>query len=139
MFVGTYEHTLDEKGRLVLPLVFRNHLADRAYVTQWEGCLGVWTAEGFEDVANRFQEKVRQREVSPNLLRQFSSTAQEVKPDAQGRILLPPRLRTFATLGSQVVVIGNLGHIEIWDADRYARLADETDQTFTDHLGSLGL
>lgn len=139
MFVGTYEHALDEKGRLVLPLVFRNHLAERAYVTQWEGCLGVWTEEGFEDVAERFREKVRAKEAPQSVLRSFSATAQEVKPDGQGRILLPPRLRTFAGLGTQVMVIGNLDHVEIWDAERYRREAEAADQSFTDHLGVLGL
>jgi MraZ protein len=131
VFVGTFEHSLDGKGRLVLPAKFRHYLAERAVVTQWEHCLALWTEEGFEDVANRFRERVRNQEIPPASLRAFAATADEVHPDSQGRILLLPRLRTFAGLATKVTLIGSLTHIEIWDKDRYEDQARDGDEAFS--------
>jgi len=64
VFVGTFEHSLDEKGRLVLPSVFRHHLAERGFLSQWDECLGLWTPEGFAAVAERLTARVRAGEAS---------------------------------------------------------------------------
>ena len=53
MFVGTFEHSLDDKGRVVLPSTFRDQLTVKGYLSQWDKCLGLWTEEGFDDVARR--------------------------------------------------------------------------------------
>ena len=83
MFVGTFEHSLDDKGRVVLPSTFRSHLAERGFVSQFDNCLGVWTEEGFADVAKRLTEKIREGLAPQDAMRAFSANAAEVKPDSQ--------------------------------------------------------
>ena len=119
MFVGTFEHSLDEKGRVVLPAVFRGRLAEGGVVTKLDTCLAVWTAEGFDAVARTMVDKVRAGEANREVVRTFSADAHQVTPDGQGRIMLPPRLRDFAGLQRDVVVNGALDHLEIWDAERW--------------------
>jgi MraZ protein len=139
VFVGTFEHSLDDKGRIVLPAPFRQYLAERGYVSQYDQCLGLWTPEGFTDVAARLTERVRGGEASQMALRAFSANAHEVRPDTQGRISIPERLRAFAGLEREVVVIGALERIELWDATRWQSLQDESDQSLTDAVTQLGI
>jgi len=139
VFVGTFEHSLDEKGRLVLPSVFRHHLADRGFLSQWDECLGLWTPEGFAAVAERLTARVRSGEASQFALRAFAANAHEVKPDSQGRVVIPERLRKFAGLEREVVVIGALDRIEIWDATKWRQVADSSDESLTMAVTDLGL
>lgn len=139
MFVGTFEHSLDEKGRVVLPAVFRHHLAERGFLSQYDQCLGLWTPEAFEEVARRLTERVRAGEASQLALRAFSANAHEVKPDSQGRIVIPERLREFAGLDRDVVIIGALDRVEIWDATRWRDLAERSDESLTQAVTELGI
>jgi len=139
VFVGTFEHSLDDKGRLVLPSTFRAHLADRGFVSQYERCLGLWTEDGFTDVARRLTDKVREGLASHDAVRAFAANASEVRPDSQGRIVVPQRLREFAGLQREVVVIGALDRIEIWDAARWGELAGSADQSLVTAVSELGI
>ena len=139
MFVGTFEHSLDGKGRVVLPSTFRNELSGKGFVAQYENCLGIWTAEGFGEVANRLTEKVREGLTTHNAVRAFSANAVQVEPDTQGRILLPQRLRDFAGLDRDVAIIGAIDRIEIWDAERWRTLSAEADQSLLDAVTGLGI
>jgi len=130
VFVGTFEHSLDDKGRVVLPVAFRNQLADRGYVSQYQGCLGVWTEAGFDEMAKRLMEKVREGAAPQNAVRAFASDATQVKPDSQGRIHLPQRLRELVGLDREVVVIGAIDKIEIWDAETWRTLRASADDSF---------
>ncbi len=139
MFVGTFEHSVDEKGRLVLPALFRHHLADRGFLSQYDQCIGLWTPEGFEAVAARLTERVRAGEASQFALRAFAANAHEVKPDSQGRIMIPERLREFAGLQRDVVIIGALDRVEIWDARRWREAAAGSDESLTRAVTDLGI
>lgn len=139
MFVGTFEHSLDEKGRLVLPSTFRSHLADRGFLSQYESCLGLWTPEEFRNVAQRLTDKVREGKASQYALRAFAANAHEVKPDSQGRVSIPQRLRDYAGLDRDVVVIGALDRIEIWDRSRWEQVSDTSDESLTHAVSELGI
>jgi transcriptional regulator MraZ len=139
VFVGTFEHSLDDKGRIVLPAPFRQYLAERGFVSQFDQCLGLWTPEGFEAVAQRLTERVRAGEASQMALRAFFANAHEVRPDSQGRIGIPERLRSFAGLERDVVVIGAFDRIELWDASRWQTLQPESDQSLTEAVTQLGI
>jgi MraZ protein len=139
VFVGSFEHALDDKGRVVLPATFRPHLADQGFLSQYDQCLGLWTPEGFEGVARRLTERVRAGEASQFALRAFSANAHQVKPDSQGRIVIPERLRAFAGLERDVVIIGALEHIELWDASRWRGLEESSDQSLTQAVTELGI
>lgn len=139
MFVGTFEHSLDDKGRVVLPSPFRPYLADKGYLSQYDACLGLWTEEAFGDFARRLTERIRAGEASPEAMRAFAANAHEVRPDSQGRITIPQRLRDFAGLERDVVVIGAIERIEIWDAERWRSVQTETDESLIRAVTDLGL
>jgi MraZ protein len=120
MFVGTHPLSLDDKGRVILPVKFRDALKDGAYVTKsLDGCLGIYTAEDFQAYANELKDKVRRGSVERTAVRTLMAGAAEVIPDRQGRITIPPALRTYAGLREAVVVTGFLDHIEVWDAEKW--------------------
>lgn len=139
MFVGTFEHSLDGKGRVVLPVAFRHQLADRGFVSQYQSCLGLWTEEGFADVARRLTDKVREGLAPQNAVRAFSADAAEVRPDSQGRVFLPQRLRDYAGLNRDVVIIGAVDRAEIWDASRWQELRNDADESFLNAVNNLGI
>lgn len=139
MFVGTFEHSLDEKGRVVLPSRFRDQLIDKGFLSQWDRCLGLWTEEEFAKVADRLTLKIREGLAPQKALRAFSSNAHEVRPDSQGRITIPQRLREFAQLDRDAVVIGAIDRIEIWDAGRWNDQSETADDSLVQAVTALGL
>jgi MraZ protein len=139
VFVGTFEHSLDDKGRVVLPSTFRAQMNDKGYLSQWDKCLGLWTEADFADVARRLQEKVRDGLAPQEAIRAFSANAHEVRPDTQGRITIPQRLREFAHLERDAVVIGAIDRIEIWDAGRWGDQSGMADDSLIQAVTALGL
>lgn len=128
-FVGTYDHTLDAKGRIVLPSKFRGYFADAAYLSPGDGCVALRTPDDFKEFVERFQEEVRGKEADPDSLRAIASRSEEVRPDAQGRIMVPARLQLSAGLDREIVVCGVIDRIEIWNAASWNEMADELDQS----------
>ena len=129
MFLGTYEHSLDAKGRVILPAKFRERLEAGAYLARsLDGCLSLFDAEEFDRVAQDMQEKARRGAVERNAVRSFAAGATEATPDKQGRITIPAHLRTFAGLEREVVVTGALTRIEIWDAARWREIDSEAER-----------
>jgi MraZ protein len=133
MFLGEFQHSLDTKGRVILPARYRDQLAEGAYVTKGRGgCLSVFTPEDFADVASQVREQSKRGAKELNAARTFFSGAQEVKPDKQGRVALPQNLREYAGLTREVVVAGVFSRIEIWDRDRWLELDRVGAQALTD-------
>jgi MraZ protein len=139
VFVGTFEHSLDDKGRVVLPATFRSHLADKGFISQLDDCLGLWTEEGFDEIAQLLRQKVREGQADQDALRAFSSAAAEVRTDTQGRITIPQRLRNVAALDRDVVVIGRIERIEIWDVTRWQAVSTTADESLSQAVRALGL
>ena len=139
MFVGTFEHTLDGKGRVVLPSTFRNELAGKGYLTQYENCLGIWTEQGFTEVASRLNEKKHEGKTTNDAIRAFAANAVQIEPDTQGRILIPQRLRDFAGLDREVVIIGAIDRIEIWELERWQTVSAEADASLLGAVTDLGI
>jgi MraZ protein len=129
MFLGEYQHSLDAKGRVILPARFREQLEGGAFVTKLlDGCLAVWTPEEFRKVAEDMQEKARRGQAERNVVRSFAAGAAEVVPDRQGRIAIPATLRSFAGLERDVVVAGVFTRIEIWDSERWGQVNRDGEQ-----------
>ena len=105
-FVGTYPHGLDDKGRMVLPAKIRAQLGETGMVGMADRCLGLWTLEGFDAIADRLAAAVAAGEAEREVLRKFMAFAAEVTPDQQGRVSSPRSSATYAGLGSEVVVNG---------------------------------
>lgn len=118
MFMGEYNHTIDAKGRLIIPAKFREQLGDEFVVTAGlDGCLFVYGNNEWQT----FEEKLRSLPISNLNARQFSrfflSSANLCEVDKQGRILLPAKLRDCAKLEKEVTLVGVGTRIEIWSRD----------------------
>ena len=125
MFLGEFQHSLDAKGRVILPAKYRYQLAGGAFVTKGRGgCLSVYTAEEFEKVADEVREASKRGAKELNAARAFFSGSDEIQPDKQGRVALPAKLREFAGLEREVVVAGVFSRIEIWNRERWQELEE---------------
>lgn len=119
-FMGTYEHALDEKGRLILPANFRSKLAQGAVSIPLDRCLAILPPAEFERMALHLRAQVSKGRADQDHLRAFASLADEVVPDSQGRVRLAPHHRELAGLKREVVVAGVLERIEVWDPVRWS-------------------
>ena len=122
--MGGYEHSVDDKNRLVLPATYRSRLADGAYLGPLDGYLGLWPTEGFGSVVQRWEDGIGLGIVSEEAYDAFSAATFEVQPDAQGRIVVPRSLRSFADLAGPVMVVGARQRIAVWARDRWAQRMD---------------
>ncbi len=140
MFVGQYGHALDRKGRVVLPAPYRASVASRGFVTRLDGCLGLWSEDGFREVAERFKAERDAGNLELNVFRMFMSNVRDVKLDAAGRVTLPRELLDELGFGDQVVVSGNFDRVEIWPAERFqAEQGSEAGDELADAIKRLGL
>ena len=120
MFLGEYEHSLDAKGRVILPAKFRDQLEGGAVMARTlDGCLAVYPQSEFGRVAAKLQDARERGGRERQAARTYFAGAVEITPDKQGRVAIPPKMREYARLDREVVVIGNLDHIEIWDAPAF--------------------
>ena len=120
MFVGTYQHTIDDKGRLTLPAKWRSELAGGVVVTRGvDKCLYILPRSKFEAMAKEIDEQGLERSDARAWSRHFTGKATDVDADKQGRIIIPPNLREFAGLDGDVTVVGVVSRIEVWDPKRH--------------------
>ncbi|MBO5278462.1 MAG: division/cell wall cluster transcriptional repressor MraZ [Lachnospiraceae bacterium] len=141
MFMGEYNHTIDAKGRVIIPSRLRESLGEEFVVTKGlDGCLFAYPKEEW----SVFEEKLGALPLTNSNARKFSrfflAGAAMAEVDKQGRILIPPVLREFAALEKEVVLVGVSRRVEIWSKERW-----ETESTFDDveeiaeHMEGLGL
>lgn len=129
-FSGKYYYTLDPKGRIIVPAPFREIISSnynpKLYIVNaaFDTCLLIYPQEEW----NRLEEKVRQlprmQEEVRFFMRRVIASAQEVELDKQGRILIPATLREDAGLGSDIVVVGQIEKIELWDRKEWDLVVD---------------
>lgn len=116
---GQFSHNIDAKGRLFIPASLRKELGQTFHVTVGQDhCLSVYSDESWAAFMARLKE-LSYNEVKK--LRALFAYAADCEPDSQGRILIPAKLRQYADLQKEVVVIGSFDRAEIWSADRWAR------------------
>ncbi len=120
MFLGRYEHTIDEKGRITIPSDFREALGEAVFVTQgFDGNLQAFPPELFERMSNQVQAISFLGSNSRMLRRLLFSNAKEIKFDKAGRILIPAFLRETANLGEIAIVVGSGEYFEIWSPESW--------------------
>lgn len=129
MFLGEYQHSIDEKSRLTIPAKFRDELAKGCVVTRgFEKNLNIYTSEDFANLIKKAQTMSPTDPEARALQRLIFSGASEAQPDRNGRILIPPFLRTYAEMDSEVYVVGVGQYIEIWSRqgweDQLAKMND---------------
>ncbi|MDA8367612.1 MAG: division/cell wall cluster transcriptional repressor MraZ [Actinomycetota bacterium] len=121
-FFGRYEHSLDGKGRVILPSKFRGPFVEGGFLTQHsDGCLALWTPEAFDQQMEEMQERAASGRADRNLARVWASNSHEVDVDSQGRMGIPAHLRAYAGLDGDVLVHGAIDRIELWNPDRWTQ------------------
>jgi MraZ protein len=121
MFLGQYDHSIDAKGRLTIPVRFRPELATGAYVTQgFDRNLVVYTTESFQRLAARANLLTTTDPEARAVRRVLFGGATEVSLDSVGRILLPEFLRQYAGIENETVLVGAGEYFEIWNAAVWA-------------------
>ena len=130
-FLGEHRHTLDDKGRLILPSAFREPFAQGLVITVgMDYCLALHPSAHWP----RVLEGVRSLRTTDRRERMFARTltayAHPQEPDRQGRIAVPPRLREYAGLRREVAVVGADARVELWDAERWDAYREEAIRDF---------
>ena len=141
MFMGEYNHTIDAKGRLIVPSKFREQLGDEFVVTKGlDGCLFVYSNEEWKHIEEKFREIPLTTKDARKFSRFFFAGAASCEVDKQGRILLPANLREYAGIEKEVVSVGVLSRVEIWSKDRWQDNGDYDDMDeIAEHMAEMGL
>lgn len=135
MFYGEYEHTLDRKGRLIIPAkfreVFKENYIEKFYVTRGlDKCLFVFTEEEWKLQEQKFKALSFTKSEARRFNRLYFSGACELTCDKQGRILLPSYLKGFAGIQREVMVVGISNRIEIWSKDGWKKFYEGSRESF---------
>lgn len=122
MFMGEYSHTIDAKGRLIVPSKFREGLGDSFVVTKgFDGCLYAYDMEEWTKLEEKMKNLPMSHKDIRKISRFFLAGATLAEVDKQGRILLPAVLREFAQITKDVVLLGVGNRIEIWSKENWER------------------
>ncbi len=142
MFVGEYSHTIDTKGRLIIPAKFREVLGETFVVTKGlDGCLFVYPDQEWRAFEMKLQTLPLTNRDARQFTRFFLAGAASCVVDKQGRILLPQVLRDFAELEKDVVLVGVASRVEIWSRKRWDECMEAYDGNMdevADKMASLG-
>ena len=139
MFLGEYTHIIEDKGRLTIPAKFRSDLAAGLILTRgFDENLMIYPITGWKELA----ERIVARSLTDSRIRDFRrrifSGATDLSPDRQGRILIPPYLRDFAKMESEVIIAGMYEYIEIWSIPAWeskrTMIEGSTDQSYWNDL-----
>ena len=143
MFLGEYQHNIDPKGRLIIPSKFRELLGEQFVLTKGlDGCLFVYPMEGWQELEDKLKSLPLTQRDARAFARIFFSGASEGELDKQGRVLLPPNLRTYAHITKETMIIGVGTRSEIWDLDTWQQYNQESDKSFeqlAELMGQYGL
>ena len=120
MFLGEFIHTIDEKGRLAIPARFRDDLEGGLVVTRGiDRCLAIYPMKAWKRLAKKVSALPMTDRRARAFRRRVFANASDLIPDKQGRVLIPPRLREYAGLDSEVVVTGLNTYVEVWNTDSW--------------------
>ncbi len=128
MFLGEFEHAIDDKGRLSIPAKFRPALEAGLFITRGlERCLVIWDGESWRKMAERVAGLNPWQGDARRMQRLFFSGAVQAQPDKLGRVVIPQYLRAYAGLGTEVVVVGLADRIEVWAREEWVRERGEAE------------
>src|SRR5438105_11199240 len=129
MFIGRFEHSVDNKGRVAVPARFRGGLAGELIITRGnDRCLYLFTQEAWEPLAAKLNALPTGDSDARNLRRAVFSAAEPGELDKQGRIIIPDHLRQYASITGDVAIIGLGSYVEIWDKQSWESLDGTIEQ-----------
>ena len=141
MFVGEFTHAIDEKNRLVLPAKFRAFINDPedkkgffivASPVSGEHCLRLYTKSGWKPVENKLRQEATKSKDPARYMRYFASRGEFVPVDAQSRLVVPQKLMDYAGLKKDVLMVGNVDWIEVWNVGEYRAATESLDEEIGD-------
>lgn len=140
MFMGQYEHSIDTKGRVIIPARYREELGENFVVTRGlDGCLFLYPQTEWQNFVEKLQG-LPSNQNTRKMQRQFLSKAMEVVLDKQGRILVPSLLREIAALDKEVVFVGMMNRVEVWDKERLKQQEmQEDDEALEETMDELNI
>lgn len=138
MFMGEYHHSIDEKGRLIIPAKFRNELGESFVVTRGlENCLFVYSLPEWEKIVAKLKTIPFTKKDARNFTRFFLSGATTLEFDKQGRINISSPLATYASLEKECVIVGVNDRLEIWSLDSWKKFFENNQADFSDMAENL--
>lgn len=143
MFIGEYQHAIDDKGRMAVPVKFRATLGEHAIVTRGlDRCLFIFSALEWEGLAKKLVALPLAQANSRAFTRLMLAGAMEVDLDSQGRMLVPDYLRVYADLKKQIIVAGLYNRIELWNETAWKKYKTQTESDsdeIAERLSELGI
>ena len=143
MFIGEYQHNIDEKGRLAVPVKFRRELSKGAVVTKGlDDCLFLYSLKEWKVIADKLSKLPISQANTRAFARLMLAGAMDVQIDRQGRIVLPDYLRKYAALNKKVIVSGLYSRLEIWDEKKWKKYKNTTEKSsgeIAEKLGEIGI
>lgn len=131
MFTGTYQNTLDNKYRVIIPAKFRDQLSGRCMLTRgFDRCLYIYSMEDWDVLVGKIKQLKQSDPDVRQFIRDFFSNTEDCNIDSQGRILIPQHLREYAAISKNLVTMGAMDKIEIWSAEV---LGDNESQNMMDN------
>jgi MraZ protein len=125
MFRGSSTHTIDAKGRIIIPSRFRNVIeaggGDTVMITRMDRCLYAYSASEWNKILDRIKDLAEKSDAMRRFRRVFVGGAFDCNCDKQNRVLIPPTLREYAELAKDIVLVGVLDHFEIWSRDNWEK------------------
>lgn len=133
MFMGEYHHSIDEKGRIIIPSKFRNELGESFVVTRGiENCLFVYSLPEWQKIVTKLKSLPFTKKDARNFTRFFLSGATTVEFDKQGRINISTPLASYANLEKECVVVGVNDRLEIWSLDSWNKFFEDNQENLSD-------
>ena len=131
--MGEYQHTIDPKGRLIVPAKLREGLGEKFVATKGlDNCLFVYPMDEWKLMEQKLKSLPFTRADARSFVRFFFSGATECEVDKQGRILIPANLREYAKLDKDVVLLGVSSRVEIWSKDLWGTYSHQAEETYTE-------
>lgn len=128
MLIGSYQHNIDEKGRVIMPSKFREELGKVFYATKGtDSSIMVLSKNDWEELGQKIRSLPSAK--TKDIQRFLFSSAAELVPDKQGRVLIPQVLRKYAKLEKDVVIIGTGSKVEIWNAERWDKYNEDISES----------
>ncbi len=138
MLFGSFEHQLDEKGRIILPSKLRTALSEKLYIIKgYEGCLSVFCEKDFENYIKKIQELPYNEKLTRDVVRVAMSSVSELIVDKQFRIQLPKEVIERYKISKELTIVGVIDHIEIWNRDKWLEYLALNEQQFDSNSENL--
>lgn len=137
MFMGEYSHTIDDKGRIIIPAKLRNNLGNNFIITRGlDGCLFIYSNTEWNNIINKYKELPDSKD-KRNFMRVFLSGAVVLEYDKQGRINIPSPLVNYAELKRECIIVGVFDRLEIWSKEKWDIFINDNSANLSETLDKL--